>query len=122
MVKEAMFKSTVKKLKLLSGKEVDLTLNFKRLLEVRSKRKDLYERYNNIIMQGTKDSFDVITVIYTAYLCGLNQIEDGMSEDEFMDELPPYIMTLNAIVRDLVTAKKPEASEKPSEAKEESQK
>ena len=121
MVKEAMLKSTVKKLELLNGEEVDLTLNFKRLLEVRSKRKDLYERYNKIIMNGTKDGFDVITVIYTAYLCGLDDVENGMTEEDFLEVLPPYIMTLNTIARDLVSAKKPVASEKHSGAKEKSE-
>lgn len=119
MVKEAMLKSSRKQLELMNGETVELTLNFRRLLEVRNKRKTVYEKYNKVIMQGTKDSFDVLAVIYTAYLCGLDNVEDGMPEDEFMNEVPPYIMTLNALARDLVSAKKPEASGEHSEAENE---
>lgn len=110
-------KSGVETLELTDGKKIDLTLNFRKLLDVRNKRKELYKRYNNAILEGMKDVFDVITILYTAYLCSLEDVDMGMTEESFMEKVPPHVYELNRIARDLTTAKKPEASGKRSEAK-----
>ncbi|MCI8507561.1 MAG: hypothetical protein HFJ06_03200 [Lachnospiraceae bacterium] len=110
MDKINILKSEVKTLALTDGKEINLTLNFRKLLEVRNKRKELYKRYNATILDGMKDVFDVITILYTAYLCSLDDIDTGMTEESFMEKVPPYVYELNQIARDLTTAKKPEAS------------
>lgn len=117
MDKANVLKSEVKTLELIDGKKINLTLNFRKLLNVRNNRKELYKRYNNAILDGMKDVFDVITILYTAYLCGLDDIETGMTEECFMEKVPPYVYELNRIARDLTTAKKPEASEEHSGAK-----
>lgn len=111
-----ILKSSTETLELINGKTVNLTLNFKKLLNVKNKKKDLYKRYNKAIIEGMTDTFDVITILYTAYLCCLDDIDTAMTEETFMEMVPPYVGELNKIARNLVSPKKQEASEKHSEA------
>lgn len=103
------------------GTTVDLTLNFKKLLEVRNKRKDLYKRYNEIYMNGLNDSLDAPTVMYTAYLCGLDDISTAMSEEAFIESLPPFPGLIADTVINLMRPKKNQDSEKPSSGQPENQ-
>lgn len=122
MDKKTMLKSSMQELELVNGEKIQLTLNFKRLLNVRNKRKDLYRRYNDIMMNGPKDMFHNITILYVAYLCAIDDPEDmevAMDEGTFMELLPEYNVIMQKVM-DLVSPKKPEASEEHSE--EESQK
>ncbi len=106
MDKPMISKSGTEVLELVNGDTVELTLNFKKLLNVRNKKKDLYKRYNKIIMEGMTDAFDVITILYTAYLCGLDNIDEGMTEEMFMESVPQYVYELNEVAEKLVKPKK----------------
>ena len=109
-----MIKSRMIPLELENGEIVQLTLNFGKLLNVRAKRKDIYDRYNKIMMDGSTDILDSATVVYVAYLCGLDNLEEAMSEEEFMTLLPPYTnVTINLFI-ELTRPKKQTDSEKPS--------
>lgn len=117
MDKKTMLKSSMQELELVNGEKIQLTLNFKRLLNVRNKRKDLYRRYNDIMMNGPKDMFHNITILYVAYLCAIDDPEDmdvAMDEGTFMELLPEYNVIMQKVM-DLVNPKKPEASEEHSE-------
>ena len=115
---DIMMKSRMIPLELENGEIVQLTLNFGKLLNVRAKRKDVYDRYNNIMMNGSKDILDSATVVYVAYLCGLENMEDAMSEEEFMTLLPPYTnVTINLFV-ELTRPKKQTDSEERSKESE----
>lgn len=111
MDKNVMLTNGAETLELINGEKVELTLNFKKLLNVRNKRKDLYKRYNKAIMDGMNDTFDVITILYTAYLCALDDIDTGMTEESFMEKVPPYVYELNKVARNLTIPKKQGASE-----------
>ncbi len=118
MDKNVMLKSNMEEIEMTNGEKVKLTLNFKRLLNVRNKRKDLYQRYNKIMMDGPKDLFHNITILYVAYLCAIDNPDDmeyAMDEGTFMELLPEYNVIMQKVV-DLVSPKKPEASEEHSEA------
>lgn len=109
-----MARSTITDFTLVDGTKVGLTLNFSRLLEVRSKRKDTYERYNKVIMEGLTDIFDQITVVYTAYLCGLEDLETAIPRKEFIELIPPNQMHLSKLVKELLDPKKQMDSDQPS--------
>lgn len=118
MEKNIMLKSSMQEIELINGDKVKLTLNFRRLLNVRNKRKDLYTRYNKIMMDGPKDVFHNITILYVAYLCAIDDPDDfdvAMDEGTFMDNLPEYNVIMQKVL-ELVNPKKPEASEENSEA------
>ena len=118
MNENVMLKSNMEEIELANGDKVKLTLNFKRLLNVRNKRKELYQRYNKIMMDGPKDLFHNITILYVAYLCAMedpDNIDYAMDEGTFMELLPEYNVIMQKVV-DLVSPKKSEASEEHSEA------
>ena len=120
---DTIIKSRMIPLTLENGETVQLTLNFGKLLNVRAKKKDIYKKYNKIMMDGPEDVFDNVVILYTAYLCGLDNIDNSMSEEEFTQLIPPYISQVNQLVIDLTRPKKQTDSEKPSvqEGKPESQ-
>lgn len=111
---DTMIKSRMIPLELENGEIVQLTLNFGKLLNVRAKRKDIYKRYNKVMMDGPEDVFDNVIIVYTAYLCGLDDIDNCKSEEEFTKLLPPYMQQVNNIVMDLTRPKKQTDSEEPS--------
>ena len=102
-------------LPLENGETVNLTLNFSKLMSVRSKKKEVYKRYNKIMMDGPQDVFDNTLILYVAYLCGLEDMENAMSEHDFIQLLPPYIQMVNEIVIDLTRPKKQQDSDSLSE-------
>lgn len=111
---DTMMKSRMIPLELENGEIVQLTLNFGKLLNVRAKRKDIYKRYNKVMMDGPEDVFDNVIILYTAYLCGADDIDNCKSEEEFTNLLPPYMQQVNNYVMDLTRPKKQTDSEKPS--------
>lgn len=116
-----MISSKIKKLEMNNGTVVELTLNFSKLLMVRNKRKEVYKRYNEVVMEGVKDSFDAADVLYAAYLCGLDDPETGMSREAFLEQLPPYPAYINQIMFDLMQPKKKTDSEELSQKRPENQ-
>ena len=115
---DTMIKSRMIPLELENGEIVQLTLNFGKLLNVRAKRKDIYKKYNKIMMDGPEHVFDNVYILYTAYLCGLDDIDSGVDEETFIQLLPPYMAQVNNIVMDLTRPKKQTDSEKPSNQEE----
>lgn len=116
-------KCTFKELELQNGVVIQLTLNFKRLLQLKNKRKKLYERYNLIYNKQIKDNtFDIITILYVAYLCAnIDEIDTDklMSEDEFMEEIPQSFTLINNLVLELTNPKSKKNLEMPLEKQQE---
>ena len=102
-------------LPLENGETVNLTLNFSKLMSVRSKKKEVYKRYNKIMMDGPQEVFDNTLILYVAYLCGLEDLDTAMSEHDFIQLLPPYMQMVNEIVIDLTRPKKQRDSDSLSE-------
>ena len=67
------------------GTTARLTLAFYLLYQLKAKNRALYDKYNKIMTGGLKDEFDMITVLYTAYVCA-NMFSDTelLDEDVFM--------------------------------------
>jgi hypothetical protein len=97
--------NTFETLELNNGESIKLTLNFARLLKIKNDNKEKYEKYNNVILNGTKDIFDMIDVIYIAYLCA-NIDKNVKSYDEFIELVPPSTTLLAEKVNVLTNSKK----------------
>ena len=100
-------KNTVQKLELNSGEVVELTLTFAKLLKVKNHNKKLYESFMNALKNKDFDPLlDSAKVVYVAYLCGLNDLKDALSENDFLEELPMDLTVINQIVAELINPKK----------------
>lgn len=97
--------NTYEKIILKDGKEIQLTLNFARLLKVKNDNKNIYEKYNNAILNGTKDVFDMVDIIYTAYLCA-NIGEEVLEYNRFIELIPESTTLIARKVQALTSSKK----------------
>ena len=102
-------KNTFLDLELQDGTKIQLTLNFSRLLQLRSKRKKVYEQYTHALA-GKGDVFEnSLVTIYTAYLCAnLEKLDNNevMSYETFIDAIPQSFATINEAVEKLMYPKK----------------
>lgn len=96
--------NTYQTLKLTNDTEVKLTLTFGRLLKVKNMNKGLYEKANNVIMNGTKDLLEMTEFIYVAYLCA--NLNDSMDYEEFVDLIPFDFNVLAKKIESLIVSKK----------------
>ena len=116
-----MFEVPTCKMVLLDGSEVEMTLNFGRLLQLRSKQEfsDIYRRYNTIrISDGIQDECDRLVVLYVGYLCAnIDNLDECLSEDDFMFLVDPNRATLEKNFVALMLPKAPAATAKPTSEK-----
>lgn len=66
------------------GTTAKMTLTFYSLYQLKAKNKALYERYNKIMTKNTSEELELITVLYTAYVCANLSEENLLTEEEFM--------------------------------------
>lgn len=100
-------KNTVQTLELNNGEVVELTLTFARLLKVKNHSKKLYEEFMGALKNKDFDIiFDSAKVLYVAYLCGLDDINNALSENDFLEELPMDFTVINTLVAELINPKK----------------
>lgn len=98
------------------GTSCEMTLAFYALYMLRSKNKDIYKRYNATMNAMAEknyiyDELDVITILYTAYLCAkLNDFDNVMSEEEFLMKCGNDRDSIGKAMTELTTAKKTKAS------------
>lgn len=106
-------KNTFFDFELETGETVKLTLSYWFLLQLKNKHKDIYERYNKIMVNNPQDEFDNITILYTGYLCGLlseDKIDEAMSEEEFICAMTPDRQYIGEALTALIAPKKAKAS------------
>ena len=106
-------KNTFVDFELETGEVAKLTLSFYALLQLKNSKKDVYERYNKIMTKGPQDELEGITILYTAYLCGLllnNKIDDAMDEEEFICSVTPDREYVMETMQGLINPKKAKAS------------
>lgn len=101
-------KCTMLKMTLENNEEVELTLNFARLLKVKNHNKKIYEDFMTALKNTDFDIvFDSLKVLYIAYLCANSDKLDGtMSESEFIDLVPMDFAIINGLVAELIQPKK----------------
>lgn len=103
--------NTYETLVLEDENEVKLTLNLKKILSLKSFNREVYEKLNRIIINGTNDIFDLIYVIYSAYLCALEDEVKPMTYDDFFEVVPQNLNKLILLVDRLISPKKKTVSE-----------
>lgn len=108
--------STIEKLELLDGKTVELTLNFKKLLYLRTKgyEKEVNEAMSLLHKKGL-DVLEIPTFLYAAYLCATEK--PAYSQDEFIALVPFDINRVYELFTVLNGQKKTPPLKKPSSAK-----
>lgn len=79
--------NTVMQYDLIDGTKIDLSMTFGKLLKAKEKYPKEYESFNRVEMDGAKDIFDYVDILYMGYIC--ENIENPMSKDEFMEKINP---------------------------------
>lgn len=114
---------TFYEMELADGSKVKLALAYSLLFQLRKLKPKVYEEYNEVAMNGTKDELKHIDLIYAAYLCAnIENVDECMSKEKFINLLPEEHYTIPVMTAALLygKAKKKTDSEKPF--KEEAQK
>ena len=103
-------KNTFLDYELNDGSKIQLTLNFSRLLQLKNKKKNMYERYNKILLKGTQDAIeDSIFTLYIAYLCANIEHLDNenlMNLEIFTNSIQQDFVLMNDTVNMLINPKK----------------
>lgn len=96
------------------GTTCQMCLSFIRLKRLAGKNKALYERHQKVMMNGSKDELDTLTVLYAAYVCANMDSADLMSEDEFLEKCGSDRVVVNEALGALTNPKNRQASANPS--------
>ena len=85
-----MEKNTFFKLKMETDEIIDVTLNFYRLYQLKTKNPEAYKAYFAVTSKGLEDEFSVWQVIYTGYLCAHLDDEELQYPDfeSFLQDVP----------------------------------
>lgn len=107
----AEYKLTYKEYKLDNGETIKCGIAFVLLLKLRTHNKRVYEKLNNVIVNGLKDVTDAASALYGAYLCACcagenGGIENAMSEDDFLVALGDDITGVAELCGSLLSKKK----------------
>ena len=99
--------NTIYEFEFFDGTTTELTLAFYKLYQLRAKKKSLYDRYMKI-MSNKKDSdeFELIEVLYIAYICAHMDEDNPMSFEEFMYKCGSDRKAAMDAVRELTRPKK----------------
>lgn len=89
---------------LKNDRKVEVGMTFRKLAELRDKNKAAYGEYNRVVMNGPKEIFDYIAVIYAGYCC--NAGENRMGYKEFLEFLPTDINKIVEAFNSVVSAQK----------------
>ena len=82
-------KATFLEMELSDGTKIQMSLTFGRLFKLRQRKPEIYEKYNNLAMNGMKDELEFIDYLYAAYLCAnIEDMEGCMGYEEFLDKIP----------------------------------
>ncbi len=98
--------NTYQTVKLSNGQDIKLTLNLKRLLLLKSKKRDLYLEANKIVTKGPEDIEDMAKIVYVAYLCALETGVQEIPYATFIELVPQELGEITSLAADLVSPKK----------------
>lgn len=89
------------------GTTAKMTLTFYALYQLKAKNKALYERYTKIMSKpNASEELEMITVLYTAYVCANLSEENLMTEEEFMMKCGSDRIAVRDAVQELISPKK----------------
>jgi hypothetical protein len=100
-----MLKNTLYEFEFADGDKVKMTLAFYALYQIKSINRGLYDRYNKIMTKGATEELDMLTVLYTAYVCA-NISGEIMTEEEFLIKCGSDRQAIKTAMEQLVTPKK----------------
>lgn len=101
------------------GSALTLTLNFMALYRLKNLRPKVYKQLNTILLHGTEDVLDYVTMIYGGYLCANVASMEGGAVDNLLTweqflAIAPEINEVAAAAKALMNPKKSAASATPS--------
>ena len=118
--------NTVIEFEFCNGTTTNLTLQFYRLYQLKSKKPQLYATYHKAMSSnanGNYDEIDMIQILYVAYVCAnMDKEEELLTFEEFMMLCGSDRKAMGNTVSMLINPKKTTDSEKPSEQKQEENK
>lgn len=89
---------------------VKLTLNFELLLKIKAKYPNEYETFSKYVLFGEKnedlDFFELLQVIYVAYLCANFENEKVYSKEAFIKLVPFDLLLIRRTQMELLGLKK----------------
>lgn len=125
-MEKAKMLNTVIEFEFCDGTTTNLTLQFYRLYQLKSKKPQLYAAYNKAMNRnanGDYDEIDMLQILYVAYHCANVEKEtDLLSFEEFMMLCGSDRKVVGNAVAMLINPKKTTDSEKPSEQRQEESK
>lgn len=92
------------------GTTCEMTLAFIRLKRLASKNKRAYEACQKVMTNGPQDEFDMLSVLYAAYLCANLTEENLMTEDEFIEKCGTDRFAISDAFNEMTNPKKRTAS------------
>ena len=99
------------------GREETLVLSFAALWQLKTRRPNEYKTVSRILVQGSDDVMDYLSLLYAAYLCAhLEDLEGCEGFRKFADRAPEVNAVMLA-ANELVSPKKRTASAAPSGAR-----
>jgi hypothetical protein len=95
-------KNTYIPIQMVDGSKEYLTCTFLRIYKLKGVMPKFYQKYNQIMINGARDIFDIVTQLYGAYLCAhINTLSKCMTEQEFMAKVPcdwGYLGKINSML------------------------
>lgn len=107
-------KNTTIKYVLKNGKNIELTITFKKLLELKRLDYETYEQFMEVLSkESVDDMFGYVIILYTAYLCAnINNVKECVTYQEFIKQIT-YDYKLIVIASVLTHAKQKNGFRKP---------
>lgn len=107
-------KNTHVAFELADGTEVEMTLTYWLLTQLKRFAKEAYKKYNDVMVKGVAEELDNCAVLYAGYLCAYieehGKAEGAMSEEEFIKAMPMDRIAVNEAIAGLIAPKAGRAS------------
>ena len=103
------------KFEFCDGTTCEMSLAFIQLKRLASKKPGLYKRYQAVMNKGNSaDELDMLSVLYTAYICANFDDENILTEDEFIEKCGTDRFAIRDAMEAMTNPKKRKASVSPS--------
>lgn len=94
-----------------SGETVEMSLTFAKIMGLKSKDKELYEKVNKILTKGPEDVAQIATILYGGYICG-DTSEKQYNYQAFIENMNQNFGYNVDVVKELIGSSKKQRSGK----------